>query len=169
MRDASDGASRTLGARQRRIPEAESKSADSRDDRPQGELRRLGVELAASAVGPGTSPTPGQEGDVTPKAAEAFLDDQRVAATHSIGAQARPDGSMTGITEGAVDGGPPTPASVPHDLSLHLIDQNSRVPLADHTAQAVDATNYRGPLILDGGVIGQDGNATVIWRLSRVP
>ena len=83
MRDSSDEPRHTLGARQTRTPEAESKEADSRDDRPQDGLRRLGVELAASAGRPGTSPPPGQEREVTPKTIEAFLRDQRVAAIHS--------------------------------------------------------------------------------------
>ena len=80
MRDSSDEPRRTLGARQTRTPEAESKHADSRDDRPQGGLRRLGVELAASAGRPETSPTPGQEWEVTPKTIEAFLSGQRAGA-----------------------------------------------------------------------------------------
>jgi hypothetical protein len=80
MRDSSDEPRRTLGARQTPTPEAEPHEADSRDDRPQDGLRRLGVELAASAGRPETSPPPGQEREVTPKTVEAFLDDQRVAA-----------------------------------------------------------------------------------------
>jgi hypothetical protein len=83
MRDSSDEPRRTLGARQTRNPEAESKQADSRIDRPQDGLRRLGVELAASAGRSGTSPTPSPEQEVTPKTVEAFLGDQSVAAIHS--------------------------------------------------------------------------------------
>src|SRR5689334_23082155 len=83
MRDSSDEPRRTLGARQTQTPETEPKEADSRDDRPQGGLRRLGVELAAPAARPGTSPTPGQEREVTPKTVEALLGDQHIAAIHS--------------------------------------------------------------------------------------
>ena len=83
MRDSSDEPRRTLDARQTRTPEAEPKEADSRDNRPQGGLRRLGVELAASPGRPETSQTPGQEREVTPKTVEAFLSDQRVGAIHS--------------------------------------------------------------------------------------
>jgi hypothetical protein len=107
MKDSSDEPRRTLGARETPTPRAEPTQAYGRDDRPQGGLRRLGVELAASAGRLGTSPTPGQEWGVTPRTVEAFLSDERVAA---------------------IGRGPSS------STTSHRLDQGARSPLAAPTS-----------------------------------